>query len=301
MRPDWPVIPMEMATLPASYDSADTLFQVKWDGVRCLAYAEPGEVRLFNRKRNPRTLQYPELVAALSTLPEGTVLDGEVIALGPDGKPGFPLVLRRDLARSAQKLRAAISAIPVSYMVFDVLWHAGKPLLERPLRERLDVLAQLPLAPPISRVDTVPEQGKALFAAVEAEGLEGIVAKRADSLYLPGQRTPLWQKIKCRREIKAVVGGYVPKPDGVRCVLIGIWEEGELLYVGKAGTGLTMAQWSELAKRLRAIPGPCPFAHRPPEPGAVFVRPVIPATVRFLEYTQDGVMRAPVLARLEEL
>lgn len=300
MRPDWPVEPMEMTKLDAPYDSADAFFQVKWDGVRCLAYVLPEGVRLFNRKRNPRTAQYPELVAALSALPQGTVLDGEIIAIGPDGKPGFPLVLRRDLARSAQKLRTAQATVPVHYMVFDVLWHGGDCLCGQPLAQRLPVLAQLPLTQPVSLVETVPERGKALFAAVEAEGLEGIVGKRADSLYLPGKRTALWQKIKCRRQLRATIGGYVPKPDGLRCVLLGIWEGGELRYIGKAGTGLTMARWSALAKQLRAMPGSCPFAAPPGEPGAVWVNPVLAATVRFMEYTQDGVMRAPVLVSLEE-
>lgn len=294
----WPVRPMELVTRSEAYDDSETVFQVKWDGVRCLAYAYDDGVRLFNRRLNPRSAQYPELLAALGALPAGTVLDGEIIAPGPDGKPLLPRVLRRDLARAANPMLTA--AVPVRYMIFDVLWLRGEPMHELELTKRLDALASLSFPEPVLRVDSVKGWGKALFAAVSDEGLEGIVAKKARSRYLIGQRSPLWEKIKCMRERDGLIGGYIPKPDGMRCVLVGVEEEGGLTYVGKAGTGPTHKQWAALQAKLMTLHGLCPFLNPPAEPQAIWVLPKLPVRVRFMEYTQEGVMRAPVLTRLPE-
>lgn len=295
----WPVKPMELVIHNEPYDSADTIFQVKWDGVRCLAYAFPGRIQLFNRRLNARTSQYPELVQCLSFLPKGTVLDGEIIALDADGKPSFPRVLRRDLSRSPIKIKMQQSAVPVSYMVFDILWLDEKPLYTLPLMERLDILNTLPLKAPVRTVDSVTGHGTALFEAVKAEALEGIVAKKAGSPYLFGERSPLWQKIKCLREVDGVIGGYIPKEDGVRSLLVGIPEEHSIWYIGKASSGVTQKGWRQLQAQLLRIPGPCPFANPPMERKAEWVLPVLPIRVRFLEYTQDGVMRAPAVIGLQ--
>ena len=290
--------PMELVTRSDAYDDADTVFQVKWDGVRCLAYAYEDGIRLYNRKLNGRHAQYPEILSALSTLPAGTVLDGEIIAPGPDGKPLLPRLLRRDLACKANTLLTA--AVPVRYMVFDVLWLRGKPMYELELTKRLDALASLSLTEPILRVDSVAGRGKALFAAVSEEGMEGIVAKKASSRYLIGQRSSQWEKIKCMRERDGLIGGYIPKPDGMRCVLVGIEEEGGLIYAGKAASGPTHRQWAALLAKLTKLHGPCPFLNPPTEAQAVWVYPKLPVRVRFMEYTQEGVMRAPVLTGLPE-
>ena len=299
---DWPIIPMELTIHDAPYDSPDTLFQVKWDGVRCLAYAYPDGVRLYNRRLNARTLQYPELIECLSALPAGTVLDGEIVALGPDGRPSFPRVLRRDLARSATKTGVLKNSVPIHYMVFDILWYAGEPVYTLPLTKRLAVLERIPLSLPAFRVESVFGEGKALFEAVKAEGLEGIVAKKLNSVYRSGERSADWQKIKCLRELNGFIGGYIPKPGGMRCVLVGVQEENGLLYIGKASSGPTQKEWGKLHARLQAIPAPCPFVSPPAaEKDAAWVEPLLPIRVRFMEYTKEGVMRAPAIIGLPEV
>lgn len=187
---DWPVAPMEPVRRAEPFDDQNTLFQVKWDGVRALAYAYPGGgVRLFNRRLRERTAQYPELCAALSGLPAGTVLDGEIIAPDADGKPDFPRVLRRDLVASPAKIKRAADAVPVRYMAFDLLWLDGQTLCPLPLTERFAALDALTLdSALVHRVESVPQAGRALFAAVQAEGLEGVVAKKN------GQHVRHWQK-----------------------------------------------------------------------------------------------------------
>ncbi len=299
---NWPVIPMELTVQDVPYDSPDTLFQVKWDGVRCLAYSYPDGVRLYNRRLNARTTQYPELISCLSALPPDTVFDGEIVSLGPDGKPSFPRVLRRDLARSVSKINVLKNSVPIHYMVFDILWHAGEPVYSLPLLKRLDLLGRIPLPPPAFLVDSMPGHGSALFEAVKAEGLEGIVAKKADSLYRIGERSPEWQKIKCMREMDGFIGGYIKKPDGMRCLLVGVLEEDRLLYIGKASSGPTHKDWSKLHARLQSIPGPCPFDYPPAtEKDAVWVEPLLPIRVRFMEYTKEGVMRAPAIIKMPEV
>lgn len=292
---DWPIVPMEPVSRLDVPDNPDMLYQVKWDGVRSLAYIYPDRhVRLFNRRLNERTAQYPELVEAASHLPCGTVLDGEIVALGADGKPDFPRVLRRDLVRSALKIKQAMPAVPVCYMVFDVLWINGREVIAAPLSERLKMLQELNFkAGLMYRVESVYETGRALFKAVSTEGLEGIVAKKKNSPYLIGQKTDLWQKIKCFRNLTAVVGGYLQDdPARIRSLLVGIPEKDKLRYIGTAASGLTQKQLRQLKEIFSMIPGPCPFIN-PPAAGGNWVQPVIRVQVRFLEYTSGGVMRAP--------
>jgi len=293
---DWPVVPMEFGAGKTPFDDPDTLFQVKWDGVRCLAYSYPDGIRLFNRKLNERTAQYPELAASLCSLGPGTVLDGEIVALGAEGKPDFPRVLRRDLARSQVRIGLAAKSVAVHYMVFDILWLNGEALYPLPIEQRLERLYGLRFQSNfIQAVESVQESGKALFAAVDAEGLEGIVAKKKGSVYRIGQRTEDWQKIKCFRDIDAVIGGFLEESGRVRSLLVGIPEEDGLLYIGSAASGVKQREWSLLKNIFAGMPGPCPFKNKPTQPDARWVQPKVPVHLRFLEYTPEGVMRAPAV------
>ncbi len=291
----WPVRPMEPVLREDAFDDADTLFQVKWDGVRLLAYAYPAGVRLYNRRMHERTRQYPELIEALSGLPAGTVLDGEAVAPGPDGKPDFPRVLRRDLLLSAGRIARAVDSVRVDYMVFDILWMEGKELCPLPLAERLEILGALRLdSDTLHRVESVPGDGRALFRVVCAEGLEGVVAKKTDSPYLTGRKSDLWQKVKCFREVTALAGGYLADDAGrVKSLLAGVLQEDGLWYIGTAGSGLTRKQIAALGAILPGIRGECPFLNPPSVAGALWVKPLVKMNLQFLEYTGAGVMRAP--------
>lgn len=297
---DWPVKPMEPVRVPQAFDASDFLFQIKWDGVRCLAYRGTGAgIRLFNRRLNERTLQYPDLVGALSFLPPGTVTDGEIVALGADGKPSFPLVLQRDLLKSPIKIKMQSERLPVLYMVFDVLWLDGTLLLEKPLYKRLEILKETFEPGDILHVaDAVEQNGRALFAAVAAEGMEGIVAKQTDSPYLPGRKTPLWQKIKCWRELEVLVGGYLQDEAGrLRSLLVGVGEDAGLRYVGSVASGITQKQRRALHNACRDSAVPCPFINPPQDAAARWADPGISLRVRFLEFSPNGSMRNPSLIR----
>ena len=160
-----PFKPMELKILQEPFDSDDFLFQIKWDGVRCVASNFDGNVRLFNRNANERTAQYPEIVEDLeSFLPDNTMLDGEIVALGENGKPNFYRLLKRDSAKSKSKIATLAMSLSSYYMVFDIMYLKGEKLTDLPLTTRLDALVRL--IPPLSNihvVDSIYGKGCMLF------------------------------------------------------------------------------------------------------------------------------------------
>ncbi len=185
------------------FDSAEHLFEIKWDGTRVLAFVEKGGCRLVNRHQADMTDRYPEL-EFLNDLPAGTVLDGEVVVLR-QGKPNFRLLLSRNQARSPLKIQFLARILPVTYVVFDLLYERYESLLAQPLstrRERLEKLIQGCAHPRLVFSQGVVGSGKAFFAEICHQGLEGMMAKRLDSRYRPGRRTGAWIKIKPREAKK---------------------------------------------------------------------------------------------------
>ena len=179
------------------FDSDDFVFEIKWDGIRMLAFVEAHGYRLMNRHGIDTTARYPEF-DFLAELPPGTVLDGEMVVM-LNGKPDFALVQSRDKTRSPLKIRALSQVQPATYIGFDLLYENHLSLLKQPLlarRERLEVLVQRWNCPRLAFSQGLVGKGRALFAQVCQQGLEGIVAKNLTSLYRPGKRGPEWLKIK---------------------------------------------------------------------------------------------------------
>lgn len=189
--------PMLAQTARIPFDSEEHLFEIKWEGIRCLAFIEAGGLRLQSRQLIEITRQFPEL-SSLMRLPSGTVLDGELVLL-KDGKPCFPEIERRAQLRHPQRIRFLSQRTPVTYMVFDLLYLRGEPLMAAPLTVRRKALRKL-LSPFSLPGVLVPEgirsHGQSFFRQVAAVGLEGIMAKRLDSPYLAGKRSPAWRKLK---------------------------------------------------------------------------------------------------------
>ena len=191
------ISPMLAAKAEGPFDSEQHLFEVKWDGIRCLAFIEHGRVRLQSRHLTEITLQFPEL-AGLARLPSGTVLDGELV-LFQSGKPSLDQIRKRALLQSRARIEHSSHATPASYIVFDLLFLERRSLMAAPLqvrREALDKLcAQVP-PPGFLLSEAINRSGCALYAAVLRLCLEGVMAKRFDAPYLPGKRSRLWLKIK---------------------------------------------------------------------------------------------------------
>lgn len=309
---DW-IRPMEPVLHPEPFDDAGWAFQLKWDGVRILAYVDgAGGVRLINRRGNERTAQYPEVVAALreqlggaiSSVPTASrwwaVLDGEMVAMA-GGKPDFPTVMRRDRANRPGVPERMAAAVPVTYALFDLLIWNGRDWTAQPFAARTAQLRQaLQTRAPLLLTDTVWGQGRALFAAVQQRGLEGIVAKRASSPYRAGEKHRDWLKVKAFRQDVFPVGGLLLRGHSLASLLLGRWENGVLRYAGRVGSltqelSRELLAWSESALALR-----CPFQPPPPVRDGVprWLEPQLAARVEFLEWTEDGQLRHP---RLREL
>ncbi|GBF72157.1 hypothetical protein PA598K_00394 [Paenibacillus sp. 598K] len=302
MKPIIPFEPVRAETIPLG---SEWTHQLKWDGVRILAYRESGTTRLFNRQLRERTGQYPELLAPLLDA-ESYIVDGEVVALAPDGKPSFHEVMRRDGIRRLDRVPQLVREVPVFYMVFDLLELDGVALTQLPLTERMQRLEARLL--PSSTVQLVQSQtdGAALFEVVREHGLEGIVSKRLDSAYPQGGKDERWVKVKNYGDIIAVIGGYTTRDNTVNALLAGVYHEGQLRFIGKVGTGkLTRADWRHLTTTLATIGSDtCPFVdHHPELRGASWVQPLLTAKIRFTEWRwQEGrTMRHPSLQAFVEV
>ena len=281
-------------------DSPEWAFEVKWDGVRVVARSAPGSVRLRSRKRNDVTDGYPELQGLGDALGErSAILDGEVVVLDSAGRPSFQLLQSRIHQRRASAVRHLLGTAPVTYMIFDLLWLDGEPLLDLPYLERRRRLDQLDLDGPRWRV---PEQfighGAALLQATREQGLEGIVAKRLDSPYKPGKRGPCWQKIKNLYRQEFVIAGWTDGERGragrIGALELGYYEAGELRYAGRVGTGFDACELDTLAELLAPLHSPAsPFAGAQPDKPTHFAAPDLVCEVEYAAWTRDGVLRNP--------
>jgi len=280
------------------FDAPDWLFEIKWDGVRAITYVEAGGHRMHGRRRRDLVTRYPEL-EFLATLPAGTVLDGELVVLQPDGRADFRAMLGRENGTAARAAERA-QRQPVVYIVFDLLYAGFRSQLDEPLRARRALLQQLvsdAANPRLVLSDGVVGTGLDLFAAARERGLEGIVGKRLDAPYRPGERNGAWQKIKLVQSVHCLILGY--EPDGERdfkSLIVATDFDGELRCVGRVGSGIGEAQKAELRQLLFARRAPRPIV----DPGmtGAWVEPGLFCTVSFLERTVNGSLRAPVFVGL---
>ena len=302
------IVPMlaRLGRLPA--DEREWSFEVKWDGVRAIAYAQPGRLRLESRNLNDVTDAYPEVRGLLLSLGmRDAVLDGEIVAFDEAGKPSFERLQRRMHVTSPSSVRRLTASTPVVYAIFDVLYLDGHSLMALPYTERRERLEALELSGPAWRVPAAhPGEGTRLLRATEAQGLEGVVAKRLDSRYEPGRRGGAWIKVKNVLKQELVIGGWLPgegrRSERIGALLMGYYENGRFRYAGRVGTGFTERTLDDLARRLKPLRRESsPFDAAPKLPrNAVFVDPRLVAEIEFREWTTERVMRAPSFKGLRE-
>jgi bifunctional non-homologous end joining protein LigD len=282
------------------------LFELKYDGVRVLAHRVARAVDLYMRSGQLVTGRYPELVVALRALPfERFLLDGEIVAFDDGGRPSFQrLQARMGLSRPADIERAR-AQVPVSGVFFDALALDGRDLRDLPLAERKGCLGLLlPRRGVVSLAEHVPDDGEAFYDAACEQRLEGVVAKKADSRYV-GRRTRDWLKIKCQKRQEFVIGGWTD-PQGSRAYFgalhLGLYEDGQLVYVSKVGTGFDEATLKQVWDRLRPLErATSPFTRGSPKGrGHHWVEPVLVAEVRFTEWTDEGGLRHPAFLGLRD-
>jgi len=296
-------------------------FELKWDGVRALVFADGGETRISARRGAEASFRYPELAGIGAALGgRAAILDGEIVAFDEAGEPSFGLLQRRMGLTDAARVRQRSAETPVTYVAFDLLWLDGRSLCGQPYERRRELLEELPLDGDRWQV---PRRhlgdGSRLFAAVRERGLEGIVAKRLESPYRPGRRSADWVKVQARRRQELVIGGWLPGEGGRRgrigSLLVGYWDatpqEAErlgraqrLVYAGGVGTGFTEERLTELTAvlaPLRRETSPfeagwdpeVKYAGRARERGGLaWCEPELVCEVEFLRWTHEDTLRA---------
>ena len=313
-RRDGPLLPADFPLALAKlvehpFDGDQWLFEVKYDGVRALAMRDQGRPRLFGRRGNEISTQYPELVLASAALPyDRFVFDGEIVQFDEQGKPSFQLLQRRIHLSDRRAIARLSFAQPVRYFIFDLLAFGPYDLRELALERRKELLKELLKGEgALAYCEHLIGRGKEFFAAVAETGLEGIVAKRRAAPYR-GRRGEDWLKIKAPRTSRFVIGGYT-KPGGSRthfgALLLGQYEsDGRLRFIDKVGTGFNQQRLRTihalLHERARSSSPYRASARGEPKPprGAKFCEPELVCSVRFGEYTNQGGIRHPSFQQL---
>jgi bifunctional non-homologous end joining protein LigD len=282
----------------------DWLFEIKYDGVRVLASRAGDKVELRGRSGQVFTTKYPEVADVLRALPLARfLLDGEIVAFDDEGRSSFQrLQERMGLTRPADVERARVE-VPVGMVVFDALGLDGRDLRRLPLETRKECLGLLvPARGVVAYGDHVEGHGAEFLDAAREQRLEGVIAKKRDSLYV-ARRSRDWLKIKCQLEQEFVIGGYTV-PQGTRAhfgaLHLGLYENGEMVYVSKVGTGFNDKMLALVRERLRPLAGATsPFAKGTPTGrGHHWVEPRLVCRVRFAEWTRDGGIRQPAFLGL---
>lgn len=292
-----PVIPFEPVMTDKIPVGDRWIGQVKWDGVRILTYFNGSSIRLFNRRLNERTLQFPELVNLKNYCSASSIiLDGEVVAL-EKGKPSFHHVMKRDGVRQPDKVKRAMRETAVIYMIFDILFYADRWITELPLDQRQQILYES--IKPCDDVQLVEnfDDPQLLYQVITAQDMEGVVCKDLTSTYGIKSKDRRWQKIKNYHDLVAVVGGVTFRGDIVNALLLGLYDrEGRLWYIGHAGTGkLTMAEWRALTERIKPlIIKARPFVNKPERiKTAIWLQPRMTVKIKFIEWTEGHTLRQP--------
>lgn len=286
----FPTVPMKatLSTLPPTSQDAEWAYEIKWDGYRTLVFVDVGRVRLQSSSGIDVTAKYPELGGMAGSVNAGSaIIDGELVVLDAQGRPSFEMLQRHDTE--------------VAFYAFDVLQIDGTDTVELPYEQRRALLSALVEAGthwmvPAHRVG----DGAALLEATAERGLEGVMAKRLGSPYLPGKRTPNWRKVKNRVRTEVTIGGFTAgtgnRSNTFGALLVGVpADDGSLRFAGGVGTGFPQKTLEQLTAALRGlVVDECPFTPRPPRAytvAATWVRPELRALVEIAEFTNDGLVR----------
>jgi bifunctional non-homologous end joining protein LigD len=290
-----PMLLLRTEKLP---EGPDIQYEIKFDGYRALAMKSEGKVHLRSRNDNDFNVRYPGIVKALAPMPDQTVIDGEVVALDSDGKPSF---------NTLQNYGSA--GAPLHFYVFDLLILKGRDVMGEPLVKRRELLEEhvLPkLAEPIRYSPVLEAKLEDLIRSVKAQGLEGLVAKRRNSKYEPGQRSGAWKKMRVNQGQEFVIAGYTPSPKNFDALVIGYYEGSKLMYAARTRNGFTPASRAELFKKLKPLEiSGCPFANLPEKKAGRWgagltaakmaecrwLKPQIVGQFEFVEWTEDAHLR----------
>ncbi|HVN72370.1 MAG TPA: non-homologous end-joining DNA ligase [Desulfomonilia bacterium] len=288
--------PMLATLVKEPFDQPDWLFEMKWDGYRAIAGIRDGKVSLYSRNGISLNRKFLPVVEALEKCRFEAVLDGEVVVVDDKGRPDFQML--QDYGKSGKG--------HLIYYIFDLIHLEGHDLTEVPLLRRKELLKKiLPASSKVRFSDHVEKEGVLFFKVVREKGLEGIVAKQARSLYLVGRRSRQWLKVKTHLAQEGVIAGFT-RPRGTRrgfgALVLGVFEGGELVFIGHTGGGFSAGLLREIREKLDPlIRKECPFRVEPKTNTPVtWVKPELVCEVVFHGWTDDGIMRQPVFSRMRE-
>ncbi|AKM84708.1 MAG: ATP dependent DNA ligase, DNA ligase (ATP) [candidate division Kazan bacterium GW2011_GWA1_50_15] len=287
------------------FNDKDWLFECKIDGTRIILVKHRQNIKLFTRRGIDRSRQFPEIVEVARKLPTiSVVLDGELAATKRVASSFQALQPRMQQTNPAIIARLA-RTVPVVYHAFDILALEGKSVTNQPLVARKKLLKRIAKSVRIKYLEGVDGKGVALFAKAKRSGWEGIIGKKKDSKYLPGKRGYGWVKIKAHNEQELVIGGFTRGYGKVArtfgAVLVGYYARGKLKFAGQVGTGFTQLE----RRRLKLIMGRLktarsPFADDLDNTGTTWIKPQLVGQFKFLEWTNDNILRAPVYLGLRD-
>jgi DNA ligase D-like protein (predicted ligase)/DNA ligase D-like protein (predicted 3'-phosphoesterase) len=295
--------PMLAKPAEQAFNDPDWIFEIKWDGFRAIAYVEePFSLRSRNGKELKKN--FPEF-AQLTALARNVVLDGEIVVMN-DGVPDFQALLKRGQIVSAEEIQRQAQHAPAVYIIFDILEKGGKPLTQRPLTERKAILQDsLKEGSNILLCDFIEEKGEDYYGLIIEKGLEGVVAKRKNSLYEEGLRTGSWLKIKKLKSCDCVIFGY-SRGENVRSetfgsLLLGLYTEaGKPVYVGKVGTGFSEETLRRLMNKFKKIPADRVPLTLETSDTVMWLKPKLVAEIVYQVLTKDGKLRMARFKRLRD-
>ena len=292
------IAPMLIGADGDAFDDVNYLFEIKWDGERCIAYLDPKAGTELRNKRNVKMLpKVPELSEIHKQVTKRCILDGELMVL-KDGKPDFFEIQRRSLMSNRFRIELAAKQYPATFIAYDILYLDGKDVTLQPLEQRKALLQKtVRQNERLAISKTIEGQGKALYRFAEQQQLEGVVAKRKDSAYIQGKRTKDWVKIKCMEDDDFIVCGYIKKENHMTSLVLGKYRHGEMVYKGHVTLGVGGKPFQQIAELPRAIRAP--FTDTPQgNEDAIWVAPMLVCTVEYMHKTQNGGMRQPVFKGL---
>ncbi len=278
------------------FDDKEWLFEIKWDGYRAISEVQQGQVALYSRNGNSFYDHYPSIVEALKQLKIRAILDGEIVVLDESGKSNF------------QKLQhyEENTQYPLCYYVFDLLQLNGKDTVELPLTDRKALLKKLiPANPQIRYSDHIMQRGIDFFKVAVHQDMEGIMAKKAGSIYQTGRRSDDWLKIKNHKSAEVIIVGFT-KPTGSRkyfgALVLAISSGNKMLYAGHTGSGFSDQDLHDVYQRLKPLVRKTSAFNEPVKTNApvTWVKPALIAEVKFTEWTNDNKMRHPIFLRLRD-
>ncbi len=290
------IAPMEPILSDKILEGSDWIHQIKWDGIRGISYIQNQSIKILTKRGFDRTPFYPELFEAIDLLKgKEAILDGEMVVFDTQGRPSFSNILVRERVRSLQNLNHYVNQFPVKYLVFDILHLDGRDLRSLPLGTRKEILQEhLRKSPAITLTDDFKD-GRALYQLMKEQNYEGIVSKNVKSPYLEGKKHQEWLKVKLTKKLLTVVGGLQLKYNHPSSIMVGVYRNEQLEYIGNVSSGLKAKDYELFKTYLGDIQSPkSPFANRiTGDKEVVWLKPTLTCWIQFMEWTSTGSLRHP--------